>query len=143
MTEEIKDIVRQIDQEIRKEKWFDFHVTHYGGGRLTVAGSTDLTYSHNLEIVFDEVFFVSGIFAGWRSDTAHVVFSLPGNERDLNQKFEIEQGYQLFIFMANDFKNDFIVAAKNVSFNTNTVYYYNRSDLKENERIADFVTKSF
>ncbi|NNV57824.1 hypothetical protein [Limnovirga soli] len=136
MTEKIKDIVTQIDREIRKEKSFDFHVISYDGCRLTIAGSTDLTYYHKLEIIFDDVFFVSGVFGGWHSDTERVVFSLPDNEKDLNQKFEIEQGYELFIFKADDYKNDFIIAAKTLSFNTDTVFYYDRRDLKENERIS-------
>ena len=139
MTEEIKNIVTQIDKEIRKEKWFDFHVLNYYGSRLTIGGSVDLTYYHKLEIVFEDVFFVSGVFAGWRSDTSDEVIILPANEKDLNQKFEIEQGYQLFIIRAEDYKNNFVVAAKNLSFSTDTVYYYNRGNLKENERIADFV----
>ncbi|PIQ15937.1 MAG: hypothetical protein COW67_05535 [Flavobacteriales bacterium CG18_big_fil_WC_8_21_14_2_50_32_9] len=59
----------------------------------------------------------------------------------MNEKYEIEQGYQLFIFKIEDYSNDVVIAAKHVTFNTNTVYYYERPNLKEKERIADFVNK--
>jgi len=134
---------RQIDDIIRKgkETWFDFHVLNFDGYRLAVAGSIDLAYYHTLEIIFEDVFFVSCFFRGWRSDTEKTVFQIPNNEIELNRKYEIEQDYQFFIFRTEDYKNDVIIAANNVTFNTDTVFYYDRPDLKQNERIADFVKK--
>ena len=84
--------------------WFDFQIIEYDGYKLTIAGSIDLIYYHTLEVVFQDVFFVSGFFEGWRSDTSKPVFILPENESEMNQKFEIEQGYQLFIFITEDYK---------------------------------------
>ena len=43
------------------------------------------------------------------------------------------------MFKTEDYKRDVMIAAKNISFNTDTVYCYHREDLKENERIADFI----
>lgn len=132
---------QQIDKIIRKEIWFDFHVLNFDGHRLTVAGSIDLIYYHNLEVIFEDIFFVSGFFKGWHSDTEKTVFQIPENETELNEKFEIEQDYQLFTFKTEDYQNDVIIAANTISFNTDTVFYYDRQDLKPNERIADFVKK--
>lgn len=142
MTTEIRDLVKEIDGIVRQQKWFDFHVLSYDGFKLTIGGSIDLNYYHSLEIIFNDVFFVSGFFKGWHSDTHSDVFLLPDNEIELNRQFEIEQGYQLFVFKTEDHKSDFTVAAKSLSFNTDTVFYYDRQDLKENERIADFVKKA-
>ena len=132
---------KKIDEVIRKEKWFDFHVLEFDGYRLTVGGSIDLTYYHKLEVIFEDIFFVSGFFRGWHSDTEKIVFQIPENEIELNGKYEIEKDYQLFTFKTEDFKNDIIIASNNISYNTDTVFYYNRPDLKPNERIADFVKK--
>lgn len=142
MTAEIKDIVNKIDNIIRQEKWFDFHVLNYENGKFSVGGSVDLIYYHTLEIIFEDVFFVSGFFNGWHSDTSKTVFTIPDNETELNKQYEIEQGYQLFQFQTEDYSNNFMVAAKSLSFSTDTVFYYDRKDLKENERIADFVQKT-
>ncbi|MBO3271847.1 hypothetical protein [Hymenobacter defluvii] len=141
MTSEIHSIVAEIDKEIRQHPWFDFHVFSYNGSELVIAGSEDLSCYHTLEIVFEDVFFMSGFYQGWHSDTKAPVFILPQNESDLNQQFEIEQGYIAFIFKAEDYKNDIVVAAKHISYNTDTIFYYEREGLKEKERLASFVKK--
>jgi hypothetical protein len=141
MTEEIKNRVLNIDLEIRRHEWFDFHVLNFDGSKLTIAGSDDLTYYHTLEIIFEDIFFVSAFFQGWHSNTKERTFLLPDNEKETNEKFEIEQGYQLFIFRTEEYTNDVMIAARNLSFSTDTVYYYERPDLKANERIADFVKR--
>ena len=103
-TIQLKPTVEKIDKYIRESLWFDFQIIEYDGYKLTIAGSIDLIYYHTLEVVFQDVFFVSGFFEGWRSDTSKPVFILPENESEMNQKFEIEQGYQLFIFITEDYK---------------------------------------
>lgn len=119
MTKQTKDTVAAIDKYIRQHKWFDFYIKKYDGSKLTVAGSLTLSYDDSLEIIFEDVFFILGFFQGWHSNTDSVVFQTPENEIELNQKFEIEQGYQLFIFKTEDYNNDVIIAAKGLLFNTN------------------------
>ncbi|MCB2375977.1 hypothetical protein LGH70_00175 [Hymenobacter sp. BT635] len=135
-------VVEQIDQEIRKHLWLDFHVLSYNGSDLIIAGGEDLTYNHELEIIFSDVFFVSAFFQGWHSDAKAPVFYLPDNLRELNLRHEIEQEYTLFAFRTEDYRNDVIAAAEAVSYNTDTVFYYERPELKANERIADFVIRN-
>lgn len=137
----IKNIVCEIDQIIRKNKWFDFHVLQYDGHKMIIGGGADLTYYHNLELIFEDIFFVSAYFNGWHTDTSKPVIEIPDSSliQDLNTKFDIEQGYQLFIIHTEDYSNDIYIAAKNLTFNTDTVYYYEREGLKENERLADLI----
>ncbi len=137
----IKNIVSEIDQIIRKNEWFDFHVLQYDGHNMIIGGSIDLTYHHNLELIFEDVFYVSAYFNGWHTDTDKTVIEIPDDNlnNDLNIKFDIEQGYQLFIIHTEDYNNDIYIAAKGLTFNTDTVYYYEREGLKENERLADFI----
>lgn len=141
MSDEIRNTVLEIDKQIRKHMWFDFHVFRYDVNQLIIAGSIDLLYYHSLEVVFEDIFFVSAFFQGWHSDTENPVFELVTEEREMNRKYEIEEGYELFIFKTEDYNNDVVIAAKKVSFNTDIVFYYDRPDLKDNERIADFVKK--
>lgn len=116
MTAEIKDIISAIDTYIRQHAWFDFYIKKYDGQNLIVAGSTSLSYPDLIEITFEEVFFMQGFFQSWHSNTNSVVFQIPENEKELNQKFEIEQGYQLFTFKTEDYNNDVIIASKNITF---------------------------
>ena len=123
-----KSTVKQIDDFIRKNLWFDFQLWLYDGRNLIIAGSIDLTYYHELEIIFTDVFFASTFFEGWRSDTEKPVIEIPDEElnRALNAKFEIEQGYQIFIIRTEDYENDVYIAAKEIDFKTDKVYYYDR-----------------
>ena len=56
---------------------------------------------------------------------------------DINLQFEIEPGFRVFAFKAEDFKQQMVIVAKSVSYNTDTVYYYPRANLKANERLAN------
>ncbi|MCF6404879.1 hypothetical protein L3C95_18410 [Chitinophaga filiformis] len=144
MENNLTEIANQIDTIIRHERlWFDFTVFHYDGRKLIIAGSDDLTYYHQLEVIFEDVFFFSGYFDGWKSETQEPVFILPDAETALalNIEYEIVEGYHLFIFKTEDYRNDVIIAAGNVSFNTDTVLYYFREDLQENQRLAHFVKR--
>jgi hypothetical protein len=141
MNDKILNTVLEIDKEIRKHDWFEFTVLNYDGYKLTIAGSFDFSYYHNLEIFFEDILFFSGYFNGWIANTSNPTFLLPENENEMNRKYQIENGYQLFVFKANNYENDIVIAAKNIKFNTDTVYYYERNNLKENERLASFVKK--
>ncbi len=143
MKNKYESTVEKIDKHIRENAWFDFHVWRYDGRRFVISGSTDLMYYHKLEITFTKVFFASIFFEGWHANTSEPVIGLPDKEltKELNMKFEIEEGYQIFVLKTEDFQNDIYVAAKEIDFNTDTVYYYRRQNLKENERVADFVTE--
>jgi hypothetical protein len=138
MNADLTRTVESIDTLIRQQSWFDLHIYSYKNGQLIVAGSIDLTYSHTLEIIFDDVYFFSGYPEGWHSDTDKTVFEIPDQCAKLYKQFQIIQEYTLFRFAAED-TPDVLIAASAISYNTDTVYYYNRPDLKENERIADFV----
>ncbi len=141
MADNIDETVSRIDSLIREHLWFDFHVFSYDGHKLIIAGSKDLHYYHKLEIIFEDVFFFKGYFERWMSETSDPVFILANQDTELNGEYEITQGHRVFIFKTGDYRNDVIIAAGSVSFNTDTVFYYLREDLKENERIADFVKK--
>jgi len=143
MNNKYKSVVNQIDDYIRQNTWFDFHLWRYDGRNLVISGSTDLTYYHKLEIIFTDVFFAFTFFQDWHSDTDKPVIEIPNPElnKQLNVKFEIEQGYQIFIIRTEEYKNDIYIASKKIEFNTDTVYYYQRENLDENERLADYLIK--
>ncbi|SIT29165.1 hypothetical protein SAMN05421788_108234 [Filimonas lacunae] len=130
LTDSLRQTVEEIDTIIRKELWFDFEVWSYDRNKLIIAGGKDLMYSHQLEIIFENVFYYSGVFAEWKSNTQHPAFIIPSNEPELNLKHEIIQGYQLFSFVTEDFKNNIIIAAESVSYNLKNTLHY----LIENER---------
>lgn len=144
MKNEHESIANQINNFIQKNQWFDFHLWSYDGRNLVIVGSTDLTMYHKLEIIFTDVFFASTFFEIWHSDTSNPILEIPDPELNikLNVKFEVEQGYQVFIIKTENYNNDIYIVSKEIGFNTNTVYYYWRENLKEDEKLASFVKKN-
>ena len=122
----MRETVNKIYSIIRSNKWFDFHILAYDGRSIKIGGGIDLSYYHSLEIFFTDIFFVHGFFETWHSDTKEQVFVMPDSksDRELNLKYEIEQGYQIFIFRTEGYENDVYIAAKQISFKENVVKYY-------------------
>lgn len=141
--DEVRKTVEELDNLIRQQLWFDFQVFSYIGSDLIISGSTDFAYYHQLELCFHNVFFASAYFRNWRSDTTKPVFVIPEQLESYqsNIQLEIEQGCRLFLFKTEDFKNDVIIAAESLSYNTDTVLYYYREDLLPGQRLAPGITK--
>jgi hypothetical protein len=127
------NIIEEIDSIIRANAWFDFHVFTYQKKSLIIAGGVDLTYYHSLEIIFDDVYFVSAVIQGWRSNTRDAVFVELTGDPGVNSENEIEEGNRVFAFKADDYRQKMLIAARTVRYNTNTVYYYPRTDPSKND----------
>jgi hypothetical protein len=119
-----ENVVEKIDSIIRANPWFHFHVFSFHQNTLVIAGDVDLTYHHSLEIIFEDVYFVSAVFQGWHSDTKDPVFIELTEERRVNLEYEIEEGNRVFTFIADDYRQKMIVAARTVRYSTDIVYYY-------------------
>lgn len=140
MTDEAREIVKKIDAVIKQNAWFDFSVAAYDGRNLVITGSTDFCYYHELEVHFHGVFFASVYFRDWKSDTTQPVFIIPEQQEAcrLNYQLEIEQGYDLFIFKIEDFKNEVIIAAESISYNADTVLYYYCGRFRSRDETSKF-----
>jgi hypothetical protein len=143
MTDETRKKIEEIDAIIRQNAWFDFSVYSYDGSNLVVTGSTGFSYYHELEVTFHNVFFASGYFRDWKSDTTQPVFMTLKQEDayKMNFQLEIEAGYDLFVFKVEGSKNNVVIASKNISYSTDTVLYYYREDLQPGMRLAPNVVK--
>lgn len=119
-------IVNEINGIVMSNHCFDFHILSYDGRNLTIAGGINLTYSHSLEVKFKDVFFVHGFFESFSTDTTDKILIVPDQikNRELNNKFEIEKGYQVFIFKTDNFENDVYIAAKEIGYNQTIVKYF-------------------
>lgn len=122
--------VKEIDKLIRSNHCFDFHMLKYDGRSLTIGGGINLTYYHSLEITFTDVFFIQGFFETFSTDTEEPVLIIPDKtlNRELNIKFEIEKGYQVFIFRTGNYENNVYVAAKEIDYEEKIVKYYDEKN---------------
>ena len=136
----LSDKIAEINLLISQESWFDFEILNLKGNNLSIIGSIDFNYYHNFELIFEDVFHMS-INTEWKSDTSEPVLHLvTENEAiELNKKYQIERGYNLFKIIPEDSKDNFYVAAKGLQIDNTKVYYYKKQNLGENEKIAHWV----
>lgn len=115
----VKITVDEINDFIRKKMWLDFEVLNYDKSKLTVIGSIDISTVHDIEIVFEDVFFVSMPFE-WKTDTSETVLIFVEGEEAIaiNKRFQVEKGYYIFKFIPEDFPEDFgcYLGAKSISY---------------------------
>lgn len=121
-TSDIRAKVLEIDAEIRKNPWMDFEVVKYDNWEFIVIGNLSQSYPNRpgqVEISFRYVYFVSMPFY-WKTDTSEQVFSLIDGPdfTSINKRFQVEQGYHLFIFKPEDYDEDFgcLIGAKELSY---------------------------
>lgn len=128
--DELYKKIEKLDSIIRKHSWFDMQVLQYDGWKLYIVGSTDLSYYHTLEIIFEDISFIKGHINGWKSDTSKSVFKILENEYDFNLKYNIEEGYQLFCFKNEDYpENNILIAAANFEYfdySNDPILYYQK-----------------
>jgi hypothetical protein len=115
----LKVRVNEINAFIQQNLWLDFEVIEYKKSRLTIFGSIDVSVQHDIEIHFDDIFFVS-LPMEWKTDTSNIVLTMLEGESavSLNKKFQVEQDYHIFKFIPEDYLEDFgcYIAAKNISY---------------------------
>lgn len=116
---EIKNVVEKLNSFIQKGLWLDFEVCQNSKNKLTLHGGIDLLYSHDIEIRFEDVFFVS-LPMEWKTDTKSTVVQLLEGEdaKAVNIRFKVEQGYHIFKFTPEDYPEDFgcLIGAKTISY---------------------------
>lgn len=120
MTEqEIENVLTKINEYLESQLWMDFEIIEYSRYKLRIIGSIDISSAPNIEIVFKDVFFASAVF-NWKTDTSCKIISLVkgDEERKINIKFQVEQGYHLVKFQAEDYSYNFgcLFGIKEVQF---------------------------
>lgn len=135
------DKLNRINELISKEAWFDFEIFDASFAKFSIVGSVDFTYGYQIEIMFENVHHIT-INENWSSDTSKKIFTLVLGDakEEFIDNYGLEKGYEIFRIENEDF-NPFYIAAKSIEFDDTRVYYYDKSNLVDGERIADWVKK--
>ncbi|AZZ92837.1 hypothetical protein EUZ85_19745 [Hahella sp. KA22] len=109
----LKRKVDAVNNAMAHSAWFDFEVFSFNANELIILGSDP---------------HITAVFSLVEESKALKVLQ----EKKVNGYFEV------FEFSTDDGAS-IIIAALDIVVNMDTVYYYLRENLKENERIADWV----
>lgn len=117
---EVKDIIRAVNIFLSQQLWMDFEIIEYSGQFLRIIGSIDITALPVMELVFEDVYFVSAVF-NWKTNTGRTVVSLlEGKDaKVVNLKYRVEQGYHIIKITPEDYPEEFgcIFGIKKIYFN--------------------------
>ena len=145
MEEDVWKLIITLDDDIRtKTNINDFWIEKMNSSNLILAGSFDHGYYHEIEITFTEVKYIScpgGIFnvSKFRSASEEernklIEQKVFGNEW-LNPKCNV------IILEDNIEETKYHIVFEEMSYKFETVFHYIRDNLKEGERIAEWVNK--
>ena len=133
----------RINEIVETTSTVDFRIQSYDSANLMITGSFDFCYYHEVEILFSKVSYFS-----LPTDFRYPKFRI-ATIKEIDQiKKNIAIGTEKTIFCIEaeptcDLeKSPYFVVAESVSFNEGRVFYYEREDLKEGERIASWVKAS-
>ena len=117
------ELVLEINKFLKSKDWFDFELDRYENGNLTILGSTDFSYYHEIEIVFEDVAFIQCPKV-WSVNTIQdvIIKSYEEEQRRINIDYEIEQGNILFKIVAED-KAPIFISSRSISHKIEKVNY--------------------
>lgn len=119
LTEEIISLIRRKSLE---KNLNDFYIFSYDRSRLIIAGSSDISYYHNLEVIFFNPLYIEGE-TEWKCDLDNKVLSIGAVGKEI-------------IFYNDEGRIIFRVVSETIDVNFDTVFYYRRKNLKEGQRLA-------
>ena len=138
-------VKHKINSQFANDLSLDVEIFEYRSeckDTLTIVASRDFSYYHNLEINLHEPKYFSGVFS-WKNSPQDggliEILDATQNALLINENF-IEDFAQGVRFL-NDDGISIVAAASSITVNFDTVFYYWRDNIKEGERIADWVKK--
>jgi len=141
--DQIIELKTSVESLFRTDLWLDFEVLSYtsiGDGLLTIAASRDFSYYHNIEIRMSGVTYFCGPLS-WGSSPNTDGILVPDCDDAGQQLIDVTSSNEIAIRFLNDDNRRIVVLANSASLNIDTVFYYDKSPLAANERIADWVPR--
>ncbi len=131
------DTIDKLQKELDKNGVGKFIVISNNGYNLTLAGSFDIYYYHEIEITFEDIDFVScpgGVFYinKFRKATDEEILELANHIKGYAKRGFV-------VCMENRHNEKFFVVAHGINYKWVTEYYYKRENLQTNEKIAKWV----
>lgn len=146
----IQEKVSAYENTMKSMNIWEYNIESYTNNILTISGAMDFAYYHEVELYFKGVAYISA-----PTIILNTEFRLGTEEEKkeiLKDRSFPTKDYQNVFAFCNDAddpddiigarNNKFYIIASDFDYKIGNVYYYKREDLKEGERIADWVFKA-
>lgn len=139
--EDFLQLLTQVNNYLSYDSPIDsFRVLRFDGKTLTICGSSDETYRHDVELRFRDVFHFHGDHA-WTRDPEFTTLQILDSHQDRQSEIDHRLLFTLFSLEPH-FHNQsqrVEIWAKGFEFNTDTVLYHKKENLAPGERLADWL----
>jgi len=130
----------RLNELVKTTNTVDFRIQSYDAVNLILTGSFDFCYYHEVEVTFHEVSYISlpadfsypTLRKAAHEEIVRIAKFITVNSEETVFCIEAETSSSLE-------KLPFYVVAEGISLKEGIVFYYEREDLKEGERIAPWV----
>ena len=134
-----------MNKKYENELFCDFQVSDFSdwkNNQLIIVGSDDFCYYHQVEIIFKNVKYFSGVFE-WRTTPNKYGIMELMNEKSRQSLVEKNRIPDLAngVMFINDDKVEIMVIAEEILISFGTVFYYFRENMKAGERMAEWVKR--
>ncbi|MDA8522538.1 hypothetical protein [Acidovorax sp. NCPPB 4044] len=134
-----QDNLIKANQLAKERDTYGFHVFSKTTNTCTIAGSKDLIYYHNLELIFVDPVFLKGRFDFQINPETDFISELSSSEiKQLKLSSALQYPLKGFRISSSD-GDDVILVAQALEVGTDTVYYYPKENLGSSERLAPWV----
>jgi hypothetical protein len=138
----LKSVFSEIDKAnafVSTSLWMDFEVFEMKSKNLTLIGSADFSYFHEIEITFGDVFYLQ-LIDHWCADTSRPFLKImTGAEfEEFNLKNTVEVGNIAVELNSDCPSHNLVVACKRITVKIGKVWHIRVDSLAEGETIADW-----
>jgi hypothetical protein len=134
------DPLDRLNEIVKTTNTTDFRIQSYDSVNLTLTGSFDFCYYHEVELIFGEVSYISLPSQFWNPFIRMAIDAEIAGIRAIIAIDETESVYCIEAETSASLeKLPFYIVAESVSINEGLVFYYARENLKAGERIAPWV----
>ncbi len=132
--------IDRVNEIVETTNTVDFRIQSYDSVNLMLTGSFDFCYYHEVELIFHEVSYIS-----LPTDFSYPKFrkATSAEVSEIGKLIAVDTEETVFCIEAETSysldKLPFFVVAEKVTLNEGLVFYYERENLKEGERIAPWI----
>lgn len=135
----------EYEKDMEKMNIWEYEIIEMTDGKLTIMGSMEFAYYHEVELYFENVTHLALPCAFGEVKIRLATQDEIENELRKRFCFKILSGQQVFVLhteagsLSLDNGDTYVILASRFNYKVGVVYHYMREDLEEGERIAPWV----
>lgn len=105
--------IKLINDYLKKQLWMDFELCNMNCGKIELFGFLDEAGEDKIKIVFDSPYMMMSAFSFTYEGNSDFISLVTGDEAiELNKKYHVTQGNQIFKLSDTNVNNDMYIIAK-------------------------------